>query len=289
MGHALECGAKEVSYGAEPDARYVDSSALYIEAMSRVFALHGVDLSAPVKGLGDKREVLETALDLGVPLDCVHSSLTSQMDGRDTTSGRYLQALHALFPRIPPETLLEEIRKSRPPERLFFDRSDADDATVHLSAPQCGSFKYLPALFLLASIPQFIDETVTVYTTGNWGKALQVANEKVGAVRCLRIERTDEMAVLARNRFNTNQRQAIWGTKQVLGILPRPLQLWNWLHPRNPRTKEAGQEPVILCRVTQGHLLDTLRQLGYTVANRNNIPEEYILRPKVWLVTETPQ
>lgn len=240
LQYAISLGFDEVWYGAEPDSTYTDSSVEYIRAMRAVFDLHKISLWAPIKGLHSKIDVLRTALDCGVPLDLVHSSLTANIDGRDNTSSRFLAAIKELFPQVEnPVTVLNTIAH----EHTFTNGNP-----THLISPWIGSFKFLPAYLLMAS-SQKMPKEVTVYTTGNWGKAIQKVNEQfIYRFENIEIMPTASVAMLMRNELNTNQGAAQWGTMQMLSRLPRPLYA------------PAGG---IACRQTQGHLAKACEALGY--------------------------
>lgn len=245
LEQALIWEAQEVWYGAEPDSTYPDSSVAYIDAMDHVFQLHGIRLLAPIKTLPNKLAVLQQALDLGVPLDIIHSSLGKEVDGNDKTSKRFLDALNVLFPLIGPRVLLDFI-------------SDAHEVSnkqpFHIYSHHTGSFKYLPALFLLTGRDVFLTPDhdrveMPVYTTGNWGKSLVYANQLAPRYeRIVPILKTNP-DVLALNKLNTNLEAAVWGTKQMLSRLPRP----------------QFQSKPIVCRQTQGHLSKTLTDMGYVI------------------------
>lgn len=264
LEYALRFGAKEVHYGAEPDSTYVDSSIEYISAQARVFELHGVQLRAPIKTLPGKRQVLERALGLGVPLDLVHSSLTNAVDGACKTSKRFLEALGALFPALPPEVLLAEVAASHAQHKNPFD----------IVSPQSGSFKYLPALFVLGSLSSCIGDMggwrYTVYTTGNWGLSLCAAKQFIEAktgktMPILNIERTQNVDLLRKNELNTNWLVAQWGVKQALSRLPRPTKCDRWL----------------VVRYTQGHLFSCLNSMGYRVLGIKNNGEQVVANQNI--------
>lgn len=96
-----------VVYGAEQDAATPDNnSPEYVKAMDTIMSLHGVRCFAPILELGDKKVELETAFDLGLPIDLIHSSRTNRVDGGCRASQRFLEAFYALFPRKNPIELL---------------------------------------------------------------------------------------------------------------------------------------------------------------------------------------
>lgn len=231
-----------IAYGAEPDATYVDSSPEYIKAMGEVCRLHGIKLLAPLRNMEGKLEVLQTALELGVPLDLVHSSRTNLMNGADSASGRFLMTLRKAFPFINPTIMLEKLRDNF---------SHSADNPYYIGDTETGSFKFFPALFLLAGEKDIQPVGVTVYTTGNWGKSLEYVNENI----CRRFTSLNvrdvgrEYSLLSKNRYNTNAVLATWGVKQALSRLPRPQYL------KFPLTM----------KVVQGHLKNTVEDLGYTV------------------------
>lgn len=240
---ALLRGADTVAYGAEPDATYTDSSPAYIATMDALMQLHGVKLIAPIRGLAGKLDVLRLALDLGVPLDLVHSSRTDRLDGGDKASLRFLSTLHKLFFAINPSELLQSIAAAH---------SFSDVNPFDLRTRQTGSFKYLPALFVLAN-STVVDNQVTIYTTGNWGRSLMTVNQRLQRLRNPKVV-IDETK-LAQNQFNTDSTHGVWGTKQALSRLPRPQYFKHTLQ----------------CRVNQGHLKAALQGLGYEF-NEEGIP-----------------
>lgn len=237
--------ADKVLYGAEPDATYTDSSLEYISAMNNVMSLHGVKLEAPIRGLKDKLAVLEMALELGVPLDMVHSSRTNKVDGGCKASGRFLRTVLTMFPALSPYIFLDMLREAHG----YSDRNP-----FFAVAPQTGSFKFLPALLTLASV-RTMEKKVIVYTTGNWGRAVHYVNHLLEKIESLTIVETHDLDKLKQNNLNTNLRQAVWGTKQALSRLPRPRYM----------------SSPIACKVTQGHLKAALEGLGYTV-DANGLP-----------------
>lgn len=237
---ALLTKADRVLYGAEPDATYTDSSPDYIRAMGGVFNLHNVELVAPLRSMKGKEEVLKLALNLGVPLDLVHSSRTNRTDGACSASRRLLTTIHKIFPALNPLTLLQLLHDGH----LY-----AEQNPYNLSTPQTNSFKFYPAL-LLQAVLIGKQKDATIYTTGNWGKSMQFVNELTHLFSKMSVDIVDNEELLKQNKYNTDQLAAIWGTKQALSRLPRPQYLRSSLR----------------CRRTQGHLSSALASLGYTLA-----------------------
>lgn len=256
LEQALIFGAKTVLYGAEPDARCVDGSVDYIEAMNRVFQLHGVGLLAPVKRFESKTAILRCALDLGVPLDLVHSSFTNSVNAGCFTSANYLKALHGLFPAVNPVELLQHIRDGH--------AACTDHNPFDLRAPVGASFKFFSCLLLLAGLPACNGAgkdaprtRLQVYTTGNAGRAMQ----EVRAL--LRLETVDldiyhtwDPERWAQNTLNTDHERAQWGIKQALSRLPRP---------------QFMSAPLSFI-VRQGHLRKAILDLGYQEDHTQGLP-----------------
>lgn len=252
LEQALIWGAERIAYGAEPDATYTDSSPEYISAMCEVMRLHGIELVAPIRNMTGKKEVLQKALDLGVPLDLVHSSRTNRVNGGCSASNRFLVTLQGLFPNIHPVRLLSAIANAH---------AVSNCNPYDIRTEETGSFKFLPALFTIASLKEDThkDRDVTVYTTGNWGKSFAFVNETL-----IRLFKTVVIAVppaedclgaLSKNEFNTNCYAAQWGMKQALSRLPRPQFMRSGLR----------------FRVVQGHLRKAVLELGYREDQTNGI------------------
>ncbi len=119
LEQALLVQATHIAYGAEPEDVYVDSSLEFVRAMGQVTALHGVTLEAPLKSLKDRVSVMRSALDLGVPLDLVHSSRTNQIDGNCKTSQNFLATLHKFFPQVKPDVFLTALKNFHGGEPLY--------------------------------------------------------------------------------------------------------------------------------------------------------------------------
>lgn len=246
---ALLSGAERVAYGAEPDATYADSSLAYIKAMASLMALHGVELVAPIRSWSGKLQVLKQALDLGVPLDLVHSSRTDKVDGGCKASARFLNTLHSLFPAVNPVWLLHVLEEAHQASNLN---------PYDLRSAQTGSFKWIPALLTLAARSTHEDSVQDVYTTGNWGKSMRIANSYIPRFKDINEILVKDSADLKRNRFNTDSETAQWGIKQALSRLPRSRCIDSTIR--------------LSFRKTQGHLEKAVASLGYTIDQQTGIP-----------------
>lgn len=244
LEYAIANEYQRIVIGAEPDAVYLDSSVPYLEAVNEVCKLHEIKLTWPVKLLENKVATLWMALDLGVPLDLVHSSLTNRIDRCNKSGSRFLDALNKIFPRVPAERLLDIIAQYHAGHvGGVFDINGGTET----------SFKLLPALFTYASISvlQDIPGSVEVYTTGNWGKAMErVFGEFLPSTSVISYI-VAEPEELKQNTFNTDSTFAQVGVKQALSRLPRPRYL----------------QRDVCVQVTQGHFRHAVEDLGYSIAS----------------------
>lgn len=250
LAYALQNDYDTIAIGAEPDATYIDSSVEFIRASDQLMRLFGVSVIAPVKGLAGKKAIVEQALELGVPLHLCHSSRSETVDGKCSTSKRFLDSLAELFPRIDPVTLLTQLATLHTAQE-----SETKFCICYNERNQVYSFKWPAALMSLGAWDGGEAE-VTVFTTGSWGAALAGACCYVQQPPELRIVRTQRLSELLSNAINTNALAARWGTLQALSALPRP-----------------RYAPTLGCRITQGHLADAARALGYTVVAPNAKPD----------------
>lgn len=127
--------------------------------------------------------------------------------------------------------------------------NDAYGSGFDVSCKKSGSYKYLPALFELMATDL---KEVEVYTTGNWGISLQIANRDLEKNIKLNIhEYPDDPQyynIFRQNVLNTDTMFGEWGVRQALSVLPAPSEL------RDRR---------VWCRMTQGNLANTLVSMGY--------------------------
>ena len=259
LSYAIENKIDRVYVGWEPGSVYKDSAPEYIALMLNVYKLHGVTLAAPVKDNKDKTETLKQALELGVPLDMVHSCLREEVCYECSTCRKMEKACQELFPRLAwtgesrtpvPliwKTIRDEVRESRGEGRLIASR-------------RSGSFKYLPAFFALArhrDPPTADYKGLRVYTTGNWGASLMSVFARYPYLQPDEI--TFDFAVhdpttcagFVHSMFNTDLEGARWGTYQALGHLAR-------------RSTVTG-------RITQGHLRDACVHVGLSWGGTNAV------------------
>jgi 7-cyano-7-deazaguanine synthase in queuosine biosynthesis len=241
MEYAIINGYDRIVIGAEPDAVYLDSSIPYLDAVNAVCKLHKLELTWPVKRLANKVETLRWALVLGVPLDLVHSSLTNQVNRCNKSGLRYLEALNILFPNINAEQLLDLITQYHAAHLGgVFDVNGG----FHMS------FKFIPALFTYANLTE-IPDSITVYTTGNWGLAMKKVFEMFVPMVDADIRIVTDIRDLVRNKYNTSSAVAQNGIKQALSRLPRPRYL----------------RRDVSVQVTQGHFKKAVLDLGYQVSD----------------------
>jgi 7-cyano-7-deazaguanine synthase in queuosine biosynthesis len=237
--YALVNGYDRIVLGAEPDAVYLDSSVPYLEAVNAVCKLHKLELTWPIKALTGKVETLRLALDLGVPLDLIHSSLTNRINRCNKSGARYLAALHEIFPRMQPEQLLDLIAQYH---------EQHIGGIFDINGGHYTTFKFLPALFTYASLAE-VPASVTVYTTGNWGKAIRQVFNMFAPVVDIEVRGVTDFGELSRNKYNTESCPAQDGIKQALSRLPRPRYLKTSLR----------------VEVMQGHFKRAVTHLGYSI------------------------
>jgi hypothetical protein len=210
----LEHNYNRILIGAEPDSTFVDSSVEFISEMNKVCLLHGVTLQAPIKNLQNKLEVVKKALQFGVPLHLCHSSRSNLVDGSCKTSQRFLSALETLFPNIESSSLLTELSKLETTSTPFKTRIKYGDL----------SFKYAAALFELGSLSEEdsrLHQVVDVFTTGNWGLALEAAAKVVKNAPTLNVIQTKDLSLLLSNKFSCWSTTGNWGVKQAISCLDR--------------------------------------------------------------------
>jgi 7-cyano-7-deazaguanine synthase in queuosine biosynthesis len=254
---ALEDGFTDVSAGWEPGSTYADSSEVYIEGMQAAFSAHGLGLWAPVKHGNSKADTLRAALDLGVPLDLVHSCRATPVCYSCRTCLMMRDAAHQLFPLMP----WRDLREALIGEAAGLEFTPCKE--YHCYSEKQGSFKYLPALLALAHDYR---DPFHVVTTGNWGAAvMRVMHDYPFLARDVTISRATDLHSFKASTFNTDLLHAEWGTKQALSRLPRPRFL--------SRTLDG---PVV-----QGHLKLAAERLGYRWTQRAG-------EATVKLVTERP-
>lgn len=257
LSYALEHKIDRVYVGWEPGSVYKDSSPEYIALMLNLYKLHGVELFAPVKNNKDKTETLKQALELGVPLDMVHSCLREHVCYECATCRKMEKACQELFPR------LSWTGESRTPVPLIWKTIREEVAASRgtgrrITSIRSGSFKYLPAFFALArhrDPPTADYKGLRVYTTGNWGAALMAVFARYPYLQPDEI--TFDFAVhdpttcagFVHSMFNTDLEGARWGTYQALAHLPR-------------RANVTG-------RVTQGHLRAACEHVGLSWGGTN--------------------
>jgi 7-cyano-7-deazaguanine synthase in queuosine biosynthesis len=241
---ALEDGFTDVSAGWEPGSTYADSSEPYIEGMQAAFGAHGVGLWAPVKHGNSKADTLRAALDLGVPLDLVHSCRATPVCYSCRTCLMMNKATLSLFPRL----TWRELREALVREEAALEYTPCHE--YRCWSERQGSFKYLPALLALA---HDYPGPLHVVTTGNWGAAVMRAmHDYPSLARDLTITRATNLLSFKDSDFNTDLIHAEWGTKQALSRLPRPRFLTRSL-----------DGPVV-----QGHLKLAAERLGYRWTQR---------------------
>lgn len=264
---AVDLGFNAVALGAEPDSTYTDSSLSFQTAANGVLQMFGVELIYPVKHLRNKVELVQRALDLGLPLHHCHSSRSDEVDGGCRTSALFLDAVRQIFPNvIEPRALLSALGD------LHTVRNETRN-TYQIDYGDGRSFKYAAALFTLGARPEFARDyagsghPIHVYSTGSWmgdlGAAVYSALTECPQDR-FEMHRTDQLDKLRSQPVNCDHHVAQWGIKQALGELKRPRYMKH-----------------VACRVVQGHLAAALEDLGYVVT-----------RPNVWgvaLLETTPR
>lgn len=256
---ALTNGYNKIVIGAEPDSTYLDSSYEYLLKVHDLLNLYNVDLVYPVKSLKDKSVILTTALNMGVPLDLVHSSLTNYINYTNKTGARFLNSVQELFPRISSEILIKLIEVYH---------AGHHGTVFDINGGEGRSFKFIPALFTFAGVKSLPSDFV-VYTTGNWGREIFEVFRHFAPLRKLSVIKVDSVEGLSKNILNTDSDWAQWGIKQALSRLPRPRYIPNRL---------------FAVKVTQGHLYKALKDLGYEVCDAEHTPLGDTLR----LNTEKP-
>jgi 7-cyano-7-deazaguanine synthase len=253
-GWAIENGYSDIVIGAEPDSTYTDSSIDFLVRMKPVLTEFGKTLTWPIKMLKDKKAVVKRALELGVPLHLCHSSLSDKIDGKCKTSKRYREAVMDVVGNLFSfEKLMQELSRLR--------ISVVDKSTTvfyrkyRLDRQETLSFKLAPALFCLSAYHGDAKETVDVYSTGNWSKAIKYVEQEAhnfGTYRTppFKYTQTDNIPLLLNQELSCASTRAEWGMKQALSLLPRP---------RYARR--------LACRVVQGHLANAAQRLGYIVVS----------------------
>lgn len=236
---ALENKFNTVQVGFEPDSTYVDSSWGYFELQRKLFELHGIRLEAPIKHYENKAQTLREALDLGVPLRYIHSCRNKEVCFECKTCKLLMKSLRSIIKFDNIELFFKSVIDNKAYGKGF-----------NISTSESGSFKYLPALFEATRLQDL--RGMTVYTTGNWGKSLEIAKNKYGLQCQLKINITADLKELRSNMLNTNTKLGEWGTRQALSTLPRPRYM-------NGKT--------INCPVVQGNLMASLVSLGYRIGN----------------------
>lgn len=245
---ALSIGYDTIAIGAEPDSTYTDSSVEFLKQAHALLSQFGLSLIAPVKSLTNKCELVEKALDLGVPLHLCHSSRSNQVDGACKTSRLFLDSLHQILPQhFAPERILRYLSMLRcypysyNSSRLWYQWNENTEF----------SFKFAAALFTYATAPSLAvapQIPFPVYTTGSWGVAMGHFSLELGGGFVTPVQ-TQMLQMLMHQHFNCDSQAAQWGIKQALSLLPR-----------------ARYAKEVACRVTQGHLARALSSLGYKVA-----------------------
>lgn len=254
LSEALSMGGVDaIVFGAEPESSYSDSSYQFLIRMTHLFRLFGIELEYPVKNAANKEEILHRALQAGVPIECIHSSLTNEVDGRDKTSARFLRAWRHFFPKIDYTKACED---------LFSFRFHSSPLVEYYSSPlvpkspfdltghprdtvSSYSYKFWAALFFYWSGSLDTLKKVPVWTTGNWAQALAYFGWEG--------ERhyTDNPEELRSHRIlNTDNIYCMYGMKQAL----------SWI----PRDRYSMQEPILVPSV-QGNLAQAVRELGFKV------------------------
>lgn len=188
-----------------------------------------------MRALADTRSPVVRALDEGVPLRLLGEDAWPEM--------------RRLFPLCEPERLVRLL------DGISAVQVDSVTWRVWYQTP-AGlrlSFKAPAALLLLAS-GVATEPAYTVYTTGNWGRALAWAAEVLDLDLAFDVRRTRRLSLLRRNVLNTDAIAAQWGVMQALSTLPRPTEM-----------------RAVRCRVTQGHLRMALEGLGYRVVRTGGV------------------
>lgn len=254
-GWAIENNFSHIVIGAEPDSTYTDSSLQFLEQANKTLNLFEKTLIWPVKLLEDKKAMVITALNFGVPLHLCHSSLGNKIDGKCKTSKRYIDAVTSVVGTLFPfEKLMEELN------RLQTISEDGKVFSLLYKNYRMGnqetlSFKLAPALFCLSAYEGSGKDPTTVYSTGNWSKAIKYVIEEALDFGKFQIPdvtyvETNNIPLLLNQKLGCGSYRAKWGLKQALSLLPRP-----------------RYAPRLACRVVQGHLADAARNLGYKVVS----------------------